>query len=367
VNWSASSIPRLFQCATSAVLPQHDHSTADAQTGQQYHSDQEAAIDVGDEDAIHHFVQSLISEGDETFTELAFAYDPETDTARELDRISRDEYAKLVRPGELPGKSDLIIKGNGRVIVVDHKGILEVEDADRNAQTATYALMVARAWGFDEVDVAIVYRAAWRRPTYATLNALDLAAHGDRLRRLRVDILTAREMPQMFINDGAWCRYCPAFLSGCPRQESLARRVANGADVVPFADDDEAARALDLLGRIKMLAGRIEGALKARAKDRPFSLPDGRVYGPHEKLGNRVIDGDAAYEVLREKYGQEVADKAVTRKATQKGIEEALKKAGVKGATARKDALVKQLEEAGKVKRETKVEIELHEPMKALS
>lgn len=364
MNWSASSIPRLFQCQTSAVLGQHDFSTADAVAGHDYHAEQEAAIDVGDEDAIHTFVQSLIQSGDETFTELAFAYDPETDTARELGRIKRSEYP---RTGELCGTADLVIKGNGRVIVVDHKGILEVEDADRNAQTATYALMVARAWGFDEVDVAIVYRAAWRRPSYATLNALDLAAHGDRLRRLRVDILTARETPQLFINDGPWCRYCPAFLSGCPRQEALTRRVANGTDVVPFADDDEAARALDLLGRIKMLAGRIEGALKARAKDRPIPLPDGRVYGPHEKLGNRVIDGDAAYEVLREKYGQEVADKAVTRKATQKGIEEALKKAGVKGATGKKDALVKQLEADGKVKRETKVEIELHEPMKALS
>lgn len=367
MNWSASSIPRLLQCATSAVLPQHDHSTAATEAGRDYHAEQEAAIDVGDEDAIHQFVQSLVREGDETFTELAFAYNPETDTARELGRISRDEYAKLVRDDELPGKSDLIIKGNGRVIVVDYKGLGAVDDADRNAQTATYALMVARAWGFDEVDVAIVYRAAWRRPSYATLNALDLAAHGDRLRRLRNDIEAARVTPQLFLNDGSHCRYCPSFLTGCPRVESLQRRVANQDAPVPFADDDEAARALDLLSRIKMLAGRIEGALKARAAERPIPLPDGRVFGPHEKLGNRVIDGDAAYEVLREKYGQEVADKAVTRKATQKGIEEALKKAGVKGATGVKDRLVKQLEADGKVKRETKTEIEVHEPTRALS
>lgn len=368
MNWSASSIPRLLACPVSALLPQHDYKTTYAAEGQEYHSDQEAAIDVGDEDAIHPDVLALVREGDETITEMAFAYDPIADTARELGRITRDQYAKLTREGELPGKPDLIIRGNGRVIVVDHKSFEEVDDAERNAQAATYALMVARAWGYDECEVAIVYRATWRRPSHATLNALDLAAHGDRLRKLRSDIIKARETPQLFISDGKHCRYCPSFLSGCTRIEALQRRVQSGAlvrqteQLMPFANDDDAAQAFDLYERLKMLTARVGAALHARASQAPIPRPNGKVWGPREKEGARKIDGDAAYAALKEKYGQAVADAAVTKAATQKGIEAALKQAGVKSATRAKDSLVKQLEESGAVKRKPSVKFEEYEP-----
>lgn len=367
IRWSASSIPRLLACPVSALLPQHDYKTKYAEEGSEHHAEQEAAIDVGDEDAIHPDVLALIREGDETVTEMAFAYDPETDTARELGRITREQYASLTKPGELPGKPDLIIKGNGRILIVDHKSFEEVDDAERNAQAATYALMVARAWGYDECDVSIVYRATWRRPSHATLNALDLAAHGDRLRKLRSDINAAVTQPQLFISDGKHCRYCPSFLSGCTRIESLQRRVQNGAlvrqaeQLMPFANDDDAAMAFDLYERLKMLTARVGAALHARAAERPIPRPGGKVWGPREREGSRKIDGDAAYAALKEKYGQAVADAAVTRAATQKGIEAALKQAGVKSATKAKESLVKQLEEAGAVKRKPSVKFEEYE------
>lgn len=368
MNWSASAIPRLLECPTSAVLPQHDYRTANADAGIEHHADVEAAIDVGDEDGIPPEVLALIRDGDETITEMAFAWNPDADTARELGRISRDEYPRLTKPGELPGKPDLVIRGNGRVVVVDHKGHEKVDDADRNTQVATYALMVARAYGHDEVEIVIRYRATYRKPSYATLNTLDLAAHAERLLMLRKDIKEAHVTPQLFLNDGPRCRYCPSFLSGCPRQESLARRVASGQlDYVPFQDDDEAARAFDLLGRLKQLTQRVSAALYARATERPIPLPDGRVFGPRTKLGPRSLDGDAAYDLLRERYGQDVADAAVTREATQKGIEDALKQAGVRGAAAVKRAVVDELEAAGKVTRKECTTIEAYEPMKELA
>lgn len=371
MNWSASSIPRLLLCPTSALLPQHDYKTKYASDGQDHHADLEAAIDVGDEDAIPAQILALVQEGDECITEMAFAYSPDTDTARELGRITREQYAALVKPGELPGKPDLIIRGNGRIIVVDHKSFEEVDDAERNAQAATYALMVARAWGYDECEVSISYRATWRRPSFAVLNALDLAAHGDRLRGLRVDIEKAKEAPALYLNDGRQCKYCPAFNS-CPRQQALARQVQSGALIrqaealIPLADDDDAMRALDLLERVKMFQQRLSAAIYARAAERPIPLPSGKVFGPRETQGNRAIDGDAAYEALREKYGQTVADKAVTREATQKGIEAALKQAGVKSAAKAKDAVVEQLEAAGKVTRKKKTVYEAYEPEKLL-
>lgn len=362
MNWSASSIPRLFECPTSALLPQHDYKTKYAADGVDHHADIEAAIDVGDEDAIPPEVLALIQPGDECVTELAFAYEPDADTARELGRITRDQYAALVRPGELPGKPDLIIKGNGRILVVDHKSFEEVDQADRNAQAASYALMVARAWGYDECNVSIVYK--FRRPSHATLNALDLAAHGDRLRTLRSDIEKARATPQLFLNDGAHCKYCPAFLSGCSRQDDLKRRIENGALVrqsealMPLADDDDAARALDLLERLKMFTARLSAAVYARATERPIPRRDGSVWGPRQTLGNRSIDGDAAYQLIREQYGQAVADKAVTREATQSGIKAALKAAGVKSVDKKNEEIVKALEEAGKVTRKPKTVFE---------
>lgn len=369
MNWSASSIPRLLVCPTSALLPQRDYKTKYATDGQDHHADLEAAIDVGDEDAIPPQILALVQPGDEMITELAFAYSPADDTARELGRITREQYAELVRDDELPGKPDLIIRGNGRIIVVDHKSFEEVEDAERNMQAASYALMVARAWGYDECDVSISYRATWRKPTYATLNALDLAQHGDRLRKLRSDIERARETPGMYLNDGKQCKYCPAF-NDCSRQKSLARQVQDGTLIrqaealIPLADDDEANLALDLLERVKMFQQRLSAAIHARANERPIPRPDGTVWGPRDTEGNRAIDGDAAYEAIREKYGQAVADKAVTREATQKGIEAALKQAGVKSATKAKDALVKQLEEAGKVTRKKKTVWEAYRPLK---
>ena len=59
------------------------------------------------------------------------------------------------------------------------------------------------------------------------------------------------------------------------------------------------------------------------------TLADGRMLGPVTKLGQRKIDADAAYALVREKYGQKAADASVQRKVAQKWIEDALKEAGV--------------------------------------
>jgi hypothetical protein len=353
-------------------LPQHDYNSKYADAGTEHHADMEAAIDVGDEDAIPAEILSLIQPGDETITEMAYAWDPTTDTARELGRITREQYAAALRPGELPGKSDLVIRGNDRIAVVDHKGFEEVDDAERNRQLATYALMVTRTYGYDECDVVIKYRAPWRRPSYATLNALDLAAHADRLVALRANIEKARETPQLFLNDGAHCRYCPAFLGGCPRQETLARQVRTGemerraADLMPFANDDEAALALDLRDRLKMLLSRLEAGLHARAAVMPIPRGDGRVWGPREKEGKRKIDGAKARELLAQRFGAKIAEESVRYTVAQKWIEDALKSNGVKGAAGKVKSLVAELEEAGAVERPKSVVFEEYDATLAL-
>jgi len=357
---SASGVPRALRCVASLVLPRTLVASDYAEAGIEWHAENESAADTGGE--LPDAVSALILEDDELVTEQPFAYNVATDTARQLPRGKRRDYNTT--PFEIPGTPDLVIRGNGRVVVVDYKGIAEVDSAERNAQVATYALMVARAWGVDEVEIAIVYRASWRRPSYATLTALDLDAHASRLKQLQLDVTKARENPLAWVRSGSWCRFCEAAL-GCPEWTALRKQAANGElavvveAAIPFPDDNEAADAWDLLQRIKMLAGRLEGALRMRAKERPIPLPDGMVLAEVEKEGKRKIDADKAYALMRERFGQEIADAAVRRSVAQSWIESALKDAGVKGAAKHKDSIVKQLEESGAVTRDVKFAVEV--------
>lgn len=357
---SASSIPRALRCVASLVLPRHRFESAYADAGSANHEDIEAAIDVGDESAIPDAVLAVIREGDETITERSFAYDMATDTARELPHGKhKRDYAGL-GPFEIPGTPDLVIRG-ARVTVVDHKKFEEVDAADRNAQAATYALMVARAWGVDEIDILIHYvEAEWRKPSFATLGPLDLDAHAARLKQLQLDAAKARENPLAWVNTGAWCKYCDCQL-GCPAWTALQKQVKSGELAlmtearIPFEDDNEAADAFEILQRLKTMTARLTAALYARAKERPIPLPDGKVLAYVEKEGKRKIDGDRAYALIREKYGTAVADASVRKTVAQKWIEDALKQHGVPTPAKAKAAVVKALEEAGAVTRETKL------------
>ena len=317
---SASAIPRLLACPASHRLPHHDYQTTHATAGQDRHAEAEAAADTGGE--LHPTVVALMVEGDHLATECAFAYDAATDTARELGHVDR-RYGTLA-PYELPGTMDLLIRGEGRAVVVDYKSYAEVDPAERNTQLATYALMVARCYGLDEVTVAIIYLVGGRRPSIATLTALDLDAHAARLKRLHVDV--ARPSAPV---SGPHCKYCPAFLA-CPVQHALTIDVGETLPLrieaqMPFGDDQSAAEAFDLLQRIKTLSTRIQAALYARAAERPIPLGNGMVLGQRTVEGNDRIDGNVAYEVVRERHGQAVADQAVERHATKTRLSAALK------------------------------------------
>lgn len=367
---SASAVPRILACPTSATLPQHDYRSKYAEDGQDYHAEIEAAIDVGDESAIPDDILALIGPGDETITERAFAYDVATDTGRELAGVKRRAYGDL-RPFEVPGTPDLVIRGERRLVVVDHKGHEEVTEAERNEQIATYALMVARAYGYDEVEVVIRYRAEWRRPTRAVLGSLELDAHAAKLRQMFIDVAAARKDPETYVRTGSHCRYCPAHLS-CPRTKALQQQLGSGElevvteAAIPFANDDDAAQAWELLQRIKLLTTRISAALYARAAERPIPLPDGRMFGPVEKQGNAKLDGDVVYEVVKEKYGRDIADTAVTRSATQKRLKEALGFVGAKSVAAASKEVLAEVEKRGGLKRDAKTTVEVYEPQKLL-
>ncbi|HEU4726483.1 MAG TPA: PD-(D/E)XK nuclease family protein, partial [Kofleriaceae bacterium] len=351
IRISASAIPRLLACPGSGHLPHADYRTAYADAGHERHAEQESAADLGDHDGLDPRVQALLEPGDQLATECSFAYDASDDTARALGHLARRDYQEL-RPFEIPGTIDLLVVGARRILVVDYKGIEEVDPAAENAQTLTYALMVARATGRDEIVVAIIYLAApWRAADVATITAFDLDGHAARLRSL----VTSTDR---MLWTGKHCKYCPAFLA-CPEQKQLGDDAGGGAlavrveSMIPFASDDDARMAYELRGKVRVFLQRLEAALFARAAERPIPLGNGKMFGRHTKLGNEQLDGDTTYEVVREMHGQAVADAAVIRSATKTRIKEALKRAGIKVAPAEREVLAAVRARGGATRKET--------------
>ena len=85
-----------------------------------------------------------------------------------------------------------------------------------------------------------------------------------------------------------------------------------------------------------------------------------------EKQGKRKIDGQKAYALIKERFGAQVADDSVRRTVAQSWIKEALKKHGVKSVDKRNTEIVKALEDAGAVTRETKLAPEVVPAVKLL-
>lgn len=357
---SASSVPRALACAASLVLPRHRFVEAAVEAGTERHAEMETSIDLGDLSALPERVQRMIGPGDEVFTEISFAYDIATGIARRLGR-GRDSYQNLA-PYEIPGTLDVLVRG-AQTIVIDKKGFLRVGPAETNTQTMTYALMVARHFGIDEVTVCIFYELGG--VDVATVSTLDLDAHAEQLKSLAVTVARAAVDPSAFLNTGPHCRWCDAFLS-CPKQHALTLDVSDADNVmaierrIPFESDEEAARGFDLLSRVKMLSARLSAALAARATERPIPLPDGRVYGPVVKNGNERLDGDVVWRVLRDLHGQGIADAAVERKATKTRLKEALRFAGGKVAQLEREVLERVRAEGGS-ERETRTVLEVHD------
>jgi hypothetical protein len=353
---SASSVERVLACPGSAHLPQHDYHTAYADAGDDRHGDAEAAAVLGATEDLPWQVRKLLEPGDVLSAECAMAYDVSDDTARALGHIAWRDYERHLRPFEVPATIDLIVYGERRILVVDYKGFEEVTPAATNPQLATGALAVARASGRDEIMVAVVYLgASWKPADIATLCVFDLDMHAARLREMMTSV-------DRSLHAGPWCKYCHAFLS-CDEQKRFAAEAGGGAlavrveAMIPFQDDEDAAEAFDLYERVKLVAQRMRAALYARAAERPIPLRNGKMFGPHTKLGNEKLDGDVVYATVKDRYGQDVADAAVARHATKTRLEAALK--GKRGAVK---AVLDAVRAAGGAARSSGTTIEEYEP-----
>lgn len=361
---TASALPRLFLCLASGLLPQTEYKTKFAADGHERHGDMETAIVDGDLSKLPPVVADLVN-GMVVRAEVSVVYDAATHTARELGAQLGRSYGTL-GPFEIPGTIDMLAVGNGRVVVGDWKGWEAVEGAESNRQTLLYALAVALIYRVTEVTVVIAYLLDEdRHIQVVTLDLFDLDAYAGELKELQLRAAKASTDPHAHEVAGRHCKYCPSF-HACDKQKQLQADFESNViasrfnSVIPFENDQDAADAFDLFERMQLFIQRVRNAIYARAAERPIPLNNGRMLGEKEKLGNREIDGDAAYELIREKFGQEVADKAVRREAAQTWIKAALT-GRVKSAEKAKDEIVEALEKAGKVTRKKSVAIEQYD------
>lgn len=363
---TASSLPRLFLCLASGLLKQTAYNTEYAEAGKERHGTIESGVVAGDLSSMPAKVRALV-EGMTVRAEVSVVYDAATHTARELGAQLGRSYGTL-KPFEIPGTIDLLAVGDGRVVIADWKGYEAVDGAERNRQILLYALAVALIYRVFEVTVAIAYLSDEDRAIeVVTLEMPELDVYADELKALQLSAAKASTNPHAYEVVGRHCKYCPAFLD-CDKQKQLeadfkANVIASKFNsVIPFENDQDAADAFDLFERMQLFIQRVRSAIYARAAERPIPLNNGKMLGEREKLGGREIDGDAAYALIREKYGQEVADKAVRREAAQTWIKAALTgHKDVKSAEKAKDELVELLDKAGKVKRKKSVAIEQYD------
>lgn len=370
-GFSFSAMGRIAACSPSAVLPRSETSTEFAGRGHVVHGYlrnvnamgvDEALARVPEEhrDACEVIDLSALPLNPEAYAaEVAFAYDVDAGTAREIGRDLARGYAGLISGREIPGTLDVVGLTEDAVIYLDFKtGHSDLGPAKENWQLRIGALAAARAYGRSRALVGIIRINEEGEPYYqrAELTELDLDATEEEIRQVvaRVEraqaLIDAGEQPTTV--EGAHCRYCPAF-DFCPAKRSLAREIVGaGGPVLPAVLDDEtAAIALQRLEAVESVVKRAWQVLEERARIRPIPLGDGKLFGP-QALAREKLDAEKVIEVLDERFGAEIAlALEVKQSTTKEALKAALRKhvAKTPGAKITKvfDATMEAIREAG--------------------
>lgn len=364
---SMSALPRTFACPTSFVLPWTANDNEYSDSGTAGHSEMESAVLNWELDKLPPEVAPLLAEyrREHVMIEQPIYYNFLSDESRLGVKSDDRDYKPL--PFEIPGKSDVMAVdvARRRGLVIDWKQFEEVGAAISNSQTTGYAVALARLFDLDEVTVVIAYLSpANRHVDIAVLDDLDFMAYGDRLRQLQLDVAGARAQPSHYLRLGRHCRWCPAYFD-CDEQKTMQLQLAaenamqSVEQMLPLDDDDAALAAFNLRERVSIFNKRLNEALFSRAARRPIPLADGRFFGKVEKQGDRELNADTVYAVVKAQHGQDVADAAVERVATFTKLKAALKSAGVKSVAKAEKQVIDVVAEQGGVSRKTTMAIEV--------
>lgn len=385
---TGSALERLWHCPVSATLPQTDSTSEPAIAGTIGHAflaavrdDREAALDEIDDPILRVLCEELpidelpASEEHAVF-ELAFAYDVKTMKCRELSRGMEGRDYKNLGSNEIPGTADVAILANGFVYVCDYKfGWTDKTPARKHRQGRFYAMAVATLWGQLEARLQIIRPREGGKafPSSATFDAFELDDIRDEVRETHLRVILAADAvatgSEPIVHEGPWCRFCPAF-NNCPAKISLTTRMVHDPEsilgqLIPLTSET-APIALEKLQAMEALVKRIKTHVYDFAKRESIALPDGTMLGYFKKKKNDKVDGDIAWEVMKELYGLEVADEAVERKGSKKRIRDAIRKVKLpveKLATIEKHVLAK-IRAAGGIESGSAMSLGFHEPDK---
>ena len=365
---TASGLDRAIACPSSEALPHVKSSGVWAEGGTARHTYLENVGRMGRDSALaqvpdvhREMCEAIDLEGMPTnlACEVAFAWDWETGEARELGRGLGRDYSTATAT-EICGTIDTLGVSEDSLFIGDYKGF-EYVAAKNNPQLYFAAMCASKVHAKDSALLEIVnIRADSNTRNRWSIDAFDMADFENQLRdtiTMAVAIKSGSYSPNY--NQGTHCRYCPAF-DACPAKTALMRTMSSGEPGAMITAEN-ATHAYQNYLLMKAMMSKVTAAVHAYAAERPIELGDGRVFGSREKLGNEKLDGDCVYGVIRDQLGQEAADLAVKRSATNKGIADAVKHAKPDGTLkAATDRVLTAVRSLGGAKRETTTAIDEH-------
>lgn len=243
-------------------------------------------------------------------SEQGFAWEPETDRGRALERRGHRDYSRCTST-EVAGTADLVIIVDDTVIVYDVKSHAPgAPELDATAQLEGLALFAARAYDYDRARIVTLNVSAERgvEPIEGEeINAFRLIEIGD---RIRADVARiANSVPTV----GPHCtgRYCKA-IAVCPQQTTaMAQLVPDTALVRPewryqpvIESPDHLAHMLALRPLINKACKQVDAAITAYVAAGPVHTSDGREIKQSFKSMPRMNQG-ALTELARSKGATE--------------------------------------------------------------
>lgn len=321
---TGSGLERFMACRASAVLPRvYAESSTYAERGTAVHAHLErlangvelaASLALAPEEhraACEAVDLPALREDLRLSAEVAFAYNPVTDTARVIGQSLERDYSSITAD-EIPLTMDVAGMAGGVGIVRDYKtGHGYVRRTSNNWQMRGGAIAVARAFDLDQVDAQLVFvrdgrpvardRAGFDAFGLAEISA-ELQAAWERAKADRAAHAAGEHIPA---TEGSWCRYCPSAWS-CPAKIGLIKSVL-------ATDGDQAITPRD----VAALLVRVDAGLKAleAVKTRIYNMAavepmlcgvdgDDEIWlGKRQVEGNEKLDGAIAIAVAAEILG----------------------------------------------------------------
>lgn len=429
---TGSKIHRVWKCAASAVLPQRDGDDEKYEPmrakGKAIHRFLERVKAIGRPEALAEVPKEILPlcealDLDDLpvglACEVAFAWNWQTSTARELGRgeaLPRTtdgavDYDKLGVDWscEVPCTLDVVgvehypeslraQRGNARGYVGDYKsGHGKYPAPDMFGQTLLGALCVRSVYGCDDVVVELIHihDNGGHHKARRTVTDWDLDAFAGELSIAMQLVDSAGQ----FVNnlrqpdpvEGPWCEYCPAY-RGCPKKLDLVRSipeklVAMGVRPGTLPDKDgveqhalvltpgmltirNAASAWMALEAIEAVIARAKEEICGIGLSEEIPLPDGRVIG-RLVTERRSLNGRLAAEALEKRFGRAVRDEYVELSVTMSALRQAVasnkaegEKIETKSKTGVYDRMLAELEAAGGVEVKTTDAVRPHVPKK---